>query len=172
MFFKSDSDKFPPYRNCDYRINLQKRKIPLFGKIYEISRGKLKILKKYLKQNLLKGFIRIFLSSVAVSILFAKKPDSGFRFCVDYRILNNIIIKNRYPLSLIKKTLNRFSEIRYFIKINIIAAFNRIRIKKMINKKRYFEPGTDCLNILLYFLNLLILPPPSSIISMKFSESI
>jgi hypothetical protein len=57
----------------------------------------LQVLCKFLKENLDKGFIRASTFSVASPILFAKKPDSRLRFCVDYQALNTITIKNRYP---------------------------------------------------------------------------
>jgi hypothetical protein len=54
----------------------------------------------------------------------------GLRFCVDYRALNAILAKDRYPLPLVKKTLNNLKGIKFFTKIDIISAFNNIRIKK------------------------------------------
>ena len=62
--------------------------------------------------------------------MFVKKPGGGLRFCVDYRGLNAITIKNRYPLPLITETLNRLSRAKIFTKLDIISAFNRLRIKE------------------------------------------
>ena len=59
-----------------------------------------------------------------------KKLGRGLRFYIDYRVLNNILIKSRYPLLLILKTLNKLSKTVIFIKLDIILAFNRIRIVK------------------------------------------
>jgi hypothetical protein len=59
------------------------------------------VLRKFLEENLFKGFIRASLSPVASPVLFAKKPNGGLCFCIDYQALNTIIIKNRYPLPLI-----------------------------------------------------------------------
>ena len=75
-----------------------------------------------------KNFIRINSSLVANFVLFVKKFDENFRFSVDYRQLNFIIIKNKYLLSLMKKILNRICKIKIFIKINIIVVFNKLRI--------------------------------------------
>jgi hypothetical protein len=60
--------------------------------------------------------------------LFAKKPSGGLCFCVDYRALNTIIIKNRYPLLLIQETLAYFSRTKFYTKLDIIITFNRICI--------------------------------------------
>src|SRR5436853_1971119 len=75
-----------------------------------------------------KGFIRASFLSIAVLVIFVKKPGGGLRFCVDYRALNAITIKNRYPIPLIQETLSRLSKAKYYTKLDIIAAFNRLRI--------------------------------------------
>ena len=63
-------------------------------------------------------------------MLFVKKLGEGLRFCVDYRSLNAITVKNRYPLFLIRETLNRISKYRIYTKLDIIAAFNKLRMKE------------------------------------------
>ena len=60
--------------------------------------------------------------------MFIKKPGGELRFYIDYRILNDILIKNKYLLPLILETLNKLSKAVIFIKSNIILAFNRIRM--------------------------------------------
>ena len=86
------------------------------------------MLKKYLKDNLIKRFIRVSFSSVVSLVLFVKKLKKNLCFCVNYRDLNVIIIKNRYSLSLIRETLNRLIKVKFFIKLDIITAFNKLRI--------------------------------------------
>jgi hypothetical protein len=86
------------------------------------------VLRKFLEKNLFKSFIRASLSLIASLVLFAKKPNRGLYFCVDYRALNTIIIKNHYPLLLIQKTLVCFSRAKFYTKLNIIVVFNYIRI--------------------------------------------
>ena len=63
-------------------------------------------------------------------MLFVKKPGGSLRFCVDYRGLNAVTVKNRYPLPLISETLNRLSRAKIFTKLDIISAFNRLRIRE------------------------------------------
>ena len=94
-------DKLPEYRPYNYKISLKPRKQPPFSSLYGIFLNELKCLRKYLDENLLKGFIRASTSPVVVSILFVKKPEGGLRFYVDYRALNAITVKNRYPIPLI-----------------------------------------------------------------------
>ena len=122
------ADKLHPHNNADHKTNLKPGTTPPFGPLYNMSAPELQVLRKYLKEQLDKGFIRTSSSSAASPVLFAKKPGGGLRFCVDYRGLNAITIKNRYPLPLIQETLARLSEAKYFTKLNVIAAFNQIRI--------------------------------------------
>ena len=70
------------------------------------------------------------MSFVDVPILFVFKKGGELRLCVNYRNLNAIIIKNRYFLSLITKTLNCLCEVKRFTKLNLKNAYHRIRIKK------------------------------------------
>ena len=68
--------------------------MPLYKRLYLISKDKLLVIKKYINEYLDKGFICPSISLAAAPILLAKKPGGGIRFCVDYRGLNTIIIKN------------------------------------------------------------------------------
>ena len=95
-----------------------------------MSTEELHILKEYLINELRKGYIRLSTSPAAAPVLFAKKPEGGLRFYVDYRALNAIIIKNRYPLPLIQETLAQLSSAKYFTKLDVVLAFNKIRIAK------------------------------------------
>jgi Reverse transcriptase (RNA-dependent DNA polymerase) len=128
VFNKQDSDKFPPHHLYDYKIELEPGKRPSFGSFYEMSQNELLVFQKYLKENLTKGFIRVSSSEAASPVLFAKKPGGGLRFCADYRGLNAITRKNRYPISLIKKTLRQLSKFKWFSKFDVIAVFNKLRI--------------------------------------------
>ena len=83
--------------------------MPLYKRLYLISKDKLLVIKKYINKHLNKGFICLSISLIAVSILLTKKLGGGIRFCVDYRGLNTIIIKNRYPVLLICETLEWLS---------------------------------------------------------------
>ena len=85
---------------------------------------------RYLNENLSKDFIQVSHSQMITSVLFIKKFEEELCFCVNYRDLNTITVKNRYSLSLISETLNHLSWAKIFIKLNIISAFNRFRIKE------------------------------------------
>src|SRR6266536_257785 len=93
-----------------------------------MSRDELLVLRKTLSELLDKGFIRVNSSPAAAPILFIKKPGGGLRFCVDYRALNRLTHKDRYPLPLIQETLRNLSKVVVFTKLDVRAAFHQICI--------------------------------------------
>jgi hypothetical protein len=95
-----------------------------------MSEDKLLVLRKFLDENLAKGFIHTSVSPAVSLVLFAKKPGRGFCFCIDYYALNTITIKNRYPLPLIQEILARLSKAKIYTKLDVITIFNHIRITK------------------------------------------
>ena len=128
VFSRENSDKLPVRRSYDHKIELIPGKQHGFGPLYGMSQNELKVLRNYLEDHLSKGFIRASSSPVASPVIFVKKPGGGLRFCVDYRALNAVTVKNRYPIPLIQETLSRLSKAKYYTKLDIIAAFNRLRI--------------------------------------------
>ena len=94
VFFRADSDILPPHRLYDHKIPLMEEKILPWGPLYSMSQDELKVLKKYLEENLSKEFIRASFSPAASSVLLACKPKGGLQFCVDYKQLNAMTIKN------------------------------------------------------------------------------
>jgi len=115
-------------RFYDHKIQLQKSKTSIFKSLYDMSQDELQVLKKYLKNNLIKDFIQVS-SFFAISLIFfVKKSSEELRFCVNYRSLNVMTVKNQYLLSFIQETLNRLTKIKYYIKLDIIAVFNKLRM--------------------------------------------
>jgi hypothetical protein len=97
LFEEVAARQLPPHRPYDHSIPLRDGFAPPFGPIYSLSRTELETLKKWLEDNLNKGFIRSSSSPAGAPVLFAKKSDGSLRLCVDYRGLNEGTIKNRYP---------------------------------------------------------------------------
>jgi len=95
-----------------------------------MSRDELLIFRKTLIDLLDKGFIRVSNSLIIAPVLFIKKLKGGLRFCIDYRGLNQVIKKDRYLLPLIYETLRNINKAKWFIKLNVIAAFYKLRILK------------------------------------------
>ncbi|SOV04526.1 uncharacterized protein UDID_17112 [Ustilago sp. UG-2017a] len=130
VFSRVKADKLPPHRTYDHQIPLEEGKSPPFGPIYSLSEHELKTLREYLEENLAKGFISPSDSPAASPILFVKKKDGSLHLCVDYRGLNRITIRNRYPLPLIDELLDRLCEARFFTRIDLRGAYNLLRIAK------------------------------------------
>ena len=112
----------------EHAIELEKGKQPPFGAIYSLGPVELETLKTYIEINLANGFIRSSKFPAGAPILFDKKPDGSLRLCVDYRGLNNITIKNRYPLPLIGESLDRLGRARRFTQLDLTNAYHRMRI--------------------------------------------
>jgi hypothetical protein len=109
--------------------NGEKKLFP-WGLMYGMNRDELLVLCKILTDLLDKEFIRVGNSAAAAPVLLAHKPGGGVRFCVDYRVLNKITIKDRYPLFLISETLRNIAKAKWYTKLDIIAAFHQMRIAK------------------------------------------
>ena len=107
--FSSDSaaELLEHTRINNHLINLLDNKQPLYGLIYSLGPMELETLKTYIEANLASGFIRPSKSPTGAPILFVRKKDSSLRLCIDYRGLNNLTIKNCYPLPLIGELLDR-----------------------------------------------------------------
>lgn len=113
-----------------YAIKLVDDKQPPYGLIYALSSVELEMLKTYIKSHLKTGFIQPSRSLTGAPILFNKKLDGNLRLCVDYRGLNNLIIKNRYPLPLIGESLDRLGRAKHFTQLDLTSAYHRMRIRE------------------------------------------
>jgi hypothetical protein len=87
-------------------------------------------LRKYIKENLAKGFIRKSKSLAGFPILFVLKKDGKLRLCVNYQKLNNITVKNRYLLPNISELQDQLLGAMFFTALNLRRAYNLIRIKE------------------------------------------
>ncbi len=93
-----------------------------------MSLYKLQKIKKYLNENLFKSFIILSKALYFSLVLFALKVNEDLRLCVNYWKLNVIIKRNRYSLFLIKKVINKIISYKHLTRLNIILAFNKLRI--------------------------------------------
>lgn len=93
-----------------------------------MSQRENEVIKAQIDDQLAKGNIRSLVLLAAAPVLIIKKPNSSLRVCLDYRGLNALTIKSRYPIPLIQETLNRILGKEQFIKLDMIVVFNRIRV--------------------------------------------
>ena len=115
-------------RMNEHAIKLEDDKQLPFRLIYSLRLVELETLKTYIKTNLANGFIRPSKSPAGAPILFDRKPDGSLRLCVDYRGLNNLTIKNRYPLPLIGESLDRLGRAKQFTQLDLTNAYHWMRI--------------------------------------------
>ena len=123
----------------EHTIDLEDGKQPPYGPIYSLGPVELETLKTYIETHLKTGFIRPSKSPAGAPILFDKKPDGSLRLCVDYRGLNNLTIKNRYPLPLIGESLDRLGWAKRFIQLDLTSAYHQMRIKEGDEWKMAFQ---------------------------------
>jgi len=120
----------PKHKPWDHEIVLQEGKEPTFGPLYGLSEKELGVLREYIDENLKKGFIRPSESPAGFPILFVPKKDGKLRPCIDYRKLNDITIKNRYPLPNISELQDRLAGAQHFTALDLRGAYNLIRMKE------------------------------------------
>ena len=133
------ANELPPQRDIDHEIELEPGALPQFRPVYKMSPEELDELKKQLQDLLDKGYIRASNSPFGAPILFLKKKDGRFRICVDYRALNKVTIKNRYPLPRIEEMLDRLQGATIFSKIDLRSGYHQIRIHEPDIPKTAFQ---------------------------------
>jgi hypothetical protein len=126
VFEKKNANILPEHHPYDYAIELQDGAQPPFGPIYNLSQTELAALREYSDENLSKNFIQHSKSLVEAPILFVKKKNESLRMCVDYRGLNKVITKNRYPLPLILGLLEQLGSAKIFTKIDLRCAYDLV----------------------------------------------
>ena len=105
LFTEAVYNVIPPHHIYDHTIPLKKASQPPCGPLYSLSRNEVIAVREWLDKNLRRGWIWNSSSLIGAPILFVKKADGSLRLCVDYRGLNEIPIKDRYPIHLICETL-------------------------------------------------------------------
>ena len=129
-FLKKEANTLPKHGPQNHTIHLKEGAQASAFTLYSMSYNEAQELYHYLDKNLSKEFIWVSHSESAAPVLFVKKPEGGLCFCIDYRDLNAVTVKNWYPLSLISETLNCLSWAKIFTKLDIIAAFNQLYIQE------------------------------------------
>ncbi|XP_057747524.1 uncharacterized protein LOC130966719 [Arachis stenosperma] len=137
--FPNDIPEFPPQREIEFSIELVPRTGPIFIAPYLMSPLELAELKKQLDELLGKKFIRPSASPWGAPVLLVKKKDGGMRLCVDYRQLNKVTIKNKYPLPRIDGLMDQLKGATVFSKIDLRSGYHQIRVKESDIPKTAFR---------------------------------
>jgi hypothetical protein len=140
--FPDDLPGMPPDRDIEFIIELQPGTAPISKRPYRMPRNELAELKIQLQDLLDKGFIRPSASPWGCPALFVKKKDNSLRLCVDYRPLNAVTIKNKYPLPRIDILFDQLAGAKVFSKIDLRSGYHQIKLKpcdipKMVFSTRY-----------------------------------
>ncbi len=141
-FSKVKATELPPHRSSDCSIELIPGSTPPKGRIFPLSQPEAEAMKKYIEEELAKGFIRPSTSPASAGFFFVKKKDGSLRPCINYRGLNDITIKFRYPLPLVPAALEQLRQAKYFTKLDLRSAYNLIRIREGDEWKTAFSTST------------------------------
>ncbi|KAL0541612.1 hypothetical protein IC582_021665 [Cucumis melo] len=127
--FPEELPGLPPHREVEFAIELEPGTVPISRAPYRMAPAELKELKVQLQELLDKGFIRPSVSPWGAPVLFVKKKDGSMRLCIDYRELNTVTVKNRYPLPRIDDLFDQLQGATVFFKIDLRSGYHQLRIK-------------------------------------------
>ncbi len=130
IFCPKRASKLPPHRPWDCAIDLLPGEPVPRGRIYPLSIPEQKAMEEYIEEALEQEYIRPSTSPAASSFFFVAKKNGGLRPCIDYRALNKITVKFRYPLPLVPAALEQLRGARIFTKLDLRSAYNLIRIRE------------------------------------------
>ena len=137
--FAEDLMSLPPEREVEFSIDLVPGSQPISVAPYSMSPLELRELKSQLEELLQKHFIRPSVSPWGAPVLLVKKKDGTMRLCIDYRQLNKVMIKNKYPLPRIDDLLDQLRGVTVFSKIDLTSGYHQIRIKSSDVSKTAFR---------------------------------
>ena len=119
-----------PRQKVNFTIDLVPAATPISKAPYHLSLVELQELKIQLQELTDSGFIRPSTSPCGAPVLFVKKKDGSLRMCIDYRMLNSVTVKNKYPLLRIDDLFNQLRGACMFSKIDLRSSYHQLRIKE------------------------------------------
>ncbi|GJT36249.1 putative reverse transcriptase domain-containing protein [Tanacetum coccineum] len=128
--FPEDLPGLPPTRQVEFQIDLVPGAAPVARAPYRLAPSELKELSEQLKELSDKGFIRPSSSPWGAPVLFVKKKDGSFRMCIDYRELNKLTVKNRYPLPRIDDLFDQLQGSSVYSKIDLRSGYHQLRVRE------------------------------------------
>ena len=137
--FPEDLPGLPPDRQIEFRIELIPGAKPVAKTPYRLAPSEMKELVKQIDELLQKGFIRPSTSPWGAPVLFVKKKDGSMRMCIDYRELNKLTVKNRYPLPRIDDLFDQLQGASWFSKIDIRSEYHQLKVKEADIPKTTFR---------------------------------
>jgi len=154
VFAKEDFDVLPEHRQWDHAIELIPGTKSKSSKVYPLSPVEQKELDSFLEENLRTGRIHPSKSPMAAPVFFIKKKDGSLWLVQDYRALNSMTVKNKYPLPLISELISQLRRARYFTKLDVHWGFNNVRIKPGDEWKAAFQTNWGLFEPLVMFFGM------------------
>ena len=172
VFDKKAFDKLPPQRPWDHTIELIPKATLKNCKVYLLSIKEQKKLDCFLDKYLKTGHIRSSKSPCAVPFFFVKKKDGSLRPVQDYRQLNEVTIKNKYPLSLIQELIDKVKGAQFFTKLDIQWGYNNVRIREGDEQKAVFRTNRGLFKPLVMYFGLCNSPAIFQLIMDSFFQDL
>jgi hypothetical protein len=142
--FPEELPGMPLERKVEFAIELIPGTVPISKRAYRVSEPELVELKKQIDELLEKGYIRPSTSPWAALVLFVQKKDGTKRMCIDYRSLNEVIVKNKYPLPRIEDLFDQLRGASVFSKIDLRSGYHQLRIRP--SDIQHLSPSMDYMN--------------------------
>lgn len=139
MTFSLTPKTLPPQRNYDHAIPLILGSIPINSKPYHYSPHHKTGIEKQVQELLQARLIAHSHSPFASPVLLVNKKDDSLRFCVDYRKLNDITIKNRFPMPIIEEILDELARAKFFTKLDMRSGYHQVRMHPEDEHKTAFK---------------------------------
>jgi hypothetical protein len=127
--FPEELPGMPPDREIEFVIELVPGTAPIFKRPYRMAANQLAELKEQLQELLDKGYIRPSASPWGAPVIFVPKKDGTQRMCVDHRSLNEVTVKNKYPLSRIDDLFDQLKGACVFSKIDLRSGYHQLKIR-------------------------------------------
>ncbi|GJZ64283.1 putative reverse transcriptase domain-containing protein [Tanacetum coccineum] len=127
--FPEDLPGLPPVRQVEFQIDLILGAAPVAQAPYRLAPSEMQELSNQLQELADRGFIRPSTSPWGAPVLFVKKKDGSFRMCIDYRELNKLTVKNRYPLPRIDDLFDQLQGSSVYSKIDLRSGYHQLRKK-------------------------------------------
>ena len=137
--FPDELPGFPPLRDVDFLIELHPGTSPISMTSHRMALVELQELKVHIQELLGKSFIRSSTSPWGAPVLFAKKKDKTLRLYINYRQLNRVTIKNRYPLPRIDNLFDLLRAPRVYSKIDLRTSYHQLRVREADIPKTVFR---------------------------------
>ncbi|GKB23155.1 putative reverse transcriptase domain-containing protein [Tanacetum coccineum] len=137
--FPEDLPGLPPARQVEFQIDLVPGAAPVARASYQLAPAELQELSTQLQELSDRGFIRPSSSPWGAPVLFVKKKDGSFWMCIDYRELNRLTVKNRYPLPRIDNLFDQLQGSRVYSKIDLRSGYHQIKVQEEDIPKNVFR---------------------------------